>query len=328
MSYYYPDDEGLQGLAYEQELENRRFIEELEQRSFKMTFKKAERKKAKLRLALCGPSGSGKTYSALQIAIGLGGKIAMIDTEHHSGELYSHLTDYDVAPLVAPYSPERYVELILQAEKAGYDVLIIDSLSHAWAGEGGVLDMVDKAAKATRSQNSYTAWRYVTPEHNRLVDALLKSKMHIITTIRTKTDYETSTDEKGKMKVQKVGLAPVQREGLDYEFTTVLDLSIDGHIATASKDRTGIFDNKFVLPSPETGGMLLDWLNSGTGEEEIVSRILSLGFDKLNAAENFEDLKKSYAEVWTELKGNKAAQDELRSTYEQRKKAFIEQPAV
>lgn len=226
-------------------------------------FKPAERKKAKLRLALCGPSGSGKTYSAILIAKGITDKIAMIDTEHRSGELYSDLTKYDVAPLEAPYTPERYIQCIQAAEKEGYEALIIDSLSHAWAGEGGVLDMVDKAAKATRSQNSYPAWRHVTPEHNRLVEAILKSKMHIIATIRAKTDYETSKDEHGKMKVEKVGLAPVQREGLDYEFTTVLDIGIDGHIARASKDRTGIFDGKFIKPCEDTGKELLNWLNNG-----------------------------------------------------------------
>lgn len=294
-------------------------------------FRKAERKKAKLRLALCGPSGSGKTFSALKIAMGLGGKIAMIDTEHHSGELYSHLTEYDVAPLASPYSPERYIELINQAERAGYDILIIDSLSHAWAGEGGVLDMVDKAAKATRSQNSYTAWRNVTPEHNRLVDALLKSKMHIITTIRTKTDYETSTDEKGKMKVQKVGLAPVQREGLDYEFTTVLDLSIEGHVASASKDRTEIFDGKYIVPTPETGKLLLDWLNSGTEKpiEETPAehvqdneKLISLACDKLAASENIESLKRSFAEIWTELKNNSDAKLKIKSVYESLKGGF------
>lgn len=227
-------------------------------------FRKAERKQAKLHLALCGPAGSGKTYSALLIAQGIApdGKIALIDTERGSGELYAHLTPYDVAPLTPPYTPGRYIERILAAEHAGYDVLIIDSLSHAWNGEGGVLDLHDKATAANRSGNSFAAWREVTPQHNALVDALIASGMHIIATMRTKTAYDL-VDDNGKKKPIKVGLAPVQRDGLEYEFTTVFDLSVDGHVATATKDRTGLFDGLHFVPSIMTGDALRDWLMTG-----------------------------------------------------------------
>ncbi len=231
-------------------------------------FRKAERKQAKLRLCLAGPSGSGKTYSSIKIAQGLGGKIAMIDTEHGSGELYAHLADYDVVTLNAPYSPERYIECIKAAEKAGYTVLIIDSLTHAWSGEGGVLEMVDKVSKTSRTGNSYTAWRDVTPWHNKLVEAILTSNLHIITTMRTKTEYVIETNEKGKTTPRKVGMAPVQRDGMEYEFTAVLDLSLDGHFYSASKDRTGLFDGKPDLPSEKTGKILLEWLNSGKAVED------------------------------------------------------------
>lgn len=226
-------------------------------------FKKAERKKAKLRLALMGPSGSGKTYSALRIAQGLGGSIAMIDTEAGSGELYANLTDYDVCPLSPPFTPEKFMGAIKDAEESGYNVLIIDSLSHAWAGEGGILDMHDTAAKSTRSGNSYTAWREVTPAHNRLVEAILQSKCHIIVCMRTKTAYDLVDDGNGKKKPVKIGLAPVQRDGLEYEFTAVFDLSIEGHVATASKDRTSLYDGKHFVPTEKTGEGLLGWLNSG-----------------------------------------------------------------
>ena len=127
-----------------------------------MAFRKAERKKAKLRLGITGPAGSGKTYSALLIAFGLGGRIAMLDTENGSGDLYAHLGDYDVETLTAPYDVRRYLQIIHEAEQAKYDVLIIDSLSHAWAGEGGLLDLQSKVAAASKSGNSYTAWRQVT----------------------------------------------------------------------------------------------------------------------------------------------------------------------
>ena len=211
-------------------------------------FRKAQRKQAKLRLALAGPSGSGKTYSALLIAKGLGGTVAMIDTERRSGELYSHLYDYDVSPIDGPFDPQAYIERIKAAEEASYDVLIIDSLSHAWAGVGGILDIKDRIAKSSKNTNDFTAWREATPKHNELVDTILKSSCHIIATLRTKTAYEVIQEEGKKAKVTKLGLAFVQREGLDYEFTVVLDLSIDSHIATSTKDRTGIFDGQYITP--------------------------------------------------------------------------------
>ncbi len=233
-----------------------------------MKFVKAERKAAKLRLALCSPAGGGKTYSALLIAKGLGGSIAMIDTEHGSGSLYANnqgMPEYSVLELDPPFSPKRYIEAIKMAEEAGFTTIIIDSLSHAWSGEGGVLEMHDNATKASRSQNSFDSWRTVTPEHNRLVDAILTSKCHVIATMRTKAEYTQSTDERGKTIIKKVGTAPIQRDGVDYEFTVVLDLSTD-HIATSSKDRTSLFDGQNFKPAEATGKALLEWLNSGKVE--------------------------------------------------------------
>jgi hypothetical protein len=253
-------------------------------------FRKAERKKAKLRLALCGPAGSGKTYSALLIAQGLGGKIAMIDTEHGSGELYAHLYDYDAAPLNPPFTPERYIQVIHEAERAEYDVLIIDSLSHAWSGEGGVLDMKDAATKASKSGNSFAAWREVTPEHNRLVDTMLRANLHLIVNMRTKTAWEVVEDN-GKKRPVKVGLAPLQREGLEYEFTVVLDLSVEGHIATATKDRTSLFDGKHFLPNQETGQELLEWLEAGKDLQEISEASLKEYLERLATIEDISDLK-------------------------------------
>jgi len=223
-------------------------------------FQPAQRGTVKLRIALMGPSGSGKTWSSLVMAKGLGGKVALIDTERGSGGLYSHLYPYDVAQLKPPFQPEKYVSMIKLAEQRGYDVIIIDSLSHAWSGDGGVLDMHDRAAKATR--NTFTAWREVTPQHNAMVDAILGSSAHVIVTMRCKTAYEVQ-QENGRTRVAKVGLAPVQKDGLEYEFTMVLDLSVDGHIATATKDRTGLFDGQHFLPSEETGQKLRQWLLAG-----------------------------------------------------------------
>lgn len=224
-------------------------------------FRKAEKSKSKLRLAITGPAGSGKTYSALQVAFGIGGKIGLICTEHGSGELYSTLGDYDIAELTPPFTIDKYIKLIKEAEQ-NYDVIIIDSLSHAWAGEGGLLEQHDKLTAASKTGNSYTTWGKITPLQNQLVETILQSKSHIIATMRTKTEYSI-TNENGKQVPKKIGMAPIQRDGMDYEFSVVYDLSVD-HIATVTKDRTNIFSNLDPFkPSAETGKILLEWLNTG-----------------------------------------------------------------
>jgi len=228
-------------------------------------FKKAERKSAKLRAALCGTSGSGKTYSALLLARGLAGesgKIAVIDTERGSASLYADVTDFDVAELAPPYSPARYRELILAAAK-NYDVLVIDSLTHAWAAEGGVLDMHDKATAIESGRNSYTAWRNVTPHHTALVDAILSCPCHVICTIRSKTAYEIQDTGKGKKAPVKIGTAPIQKEGMEYEFTLVLDVSVEGNVAAASKDRTRLWHQRNEIITTAHGVELREWLESG-----------------------------------------------------------------
>lgn len=223
--------------------------------------KKAQRAQAKIRLAIAGPSGSGKTYSSLLIASGLGSKICVIDTERASAHLYAGLVDYDVLELEPPYRPKRYVEAIRSAEEAGYDVIVVDSLSHAWSGEGGSLEQHDMASAKTK--NSYTAWRDVTPEHNFLVDAILNSKCHVIATMRSKTAYELIEG-----KVKKLGLEPIQRAGMEYEFTLFFDVEKERHVASASKDRTSLFDGENFVPTRATGEKILAWLNSGSPAEK------------------------------------------------------------
>lgn len=244
-----------------------------ERKTMSLQFRKAERSKAKLRLGLSGPAGSGKTWNSLTIAKGLGGKTALIDTENGSGDLYASSFDYDILQIQAPFTPEKYVAAIKAAEEAGYDNIIIDSLSHAWAGEGGVLDLQGKAAD--KEKNSYTAWRHVTPRHNSLVEALLQSKCHVIATMRSKVEYILTevTNKSGgtSMAPKKVGMAPVQREGLEYEFTAVLDIDID-HDAKATKDRTGLFASPDPIRiSEDTGKALKAWLESG---KEVVAPII------------------------------------------------------
>lgn len=228
-----------------------------------MKFEKAVRKKAKLRLALTGPSGSGKTYGALLIAKGLGGKVAVIDTERSSASLYSHIHDFDTLDLAPPYSPERFMEAITAAEKAGYDVLIIDSITHEWSGVGGCLELVDEIARAKYKGNSWSAWNDITPRHRAFLDAIIGANVHIIATMRSKTET-AQTEEHGRKKVVKLGMKSEQREGSEYEFTTVLDLVHDGHYAVASKDRTGLFAGSDPEKISEaTGQKMLAWLESG-----------------------------------------------------------------
>jgi DNA polymerase III delta prime subunit len=223
-------------------------------------FKKAERKKAKLRLGLTGPSGSGKTYSALLLARQLGEKIAVIDSENGSASLYTHLCDFDVLELQAPYTPGRFIEAIKAAEEAGYDVLIIDSITHEWSGAGGCLEINEKLAQAKYKGNTWSAWNETTPRHRRLLDTIISSGMHIITTLRSKTE---TVQGEGK-KVFKLGMKSEQRDGFEYELSVVLDITHGEHAAIASKDRTGLFTGKDPAPITDaTGKALLAWLNSG-----------------------------------------------------------------
>lgn len=229
-------------------------------------FKKAERKKAKLRLALSGPSGSGKTMGALKIAKGIGGKVAVLDTERGSASLYADMLDFDVVELGPPYAPENFINVIHEAEKAGYDILVIDSITHEWKGQGGMLEIVDNIARAKFRGNSYAAWNEGDKRHRMFIDAMLHSTMHIIATMRSKAVYVES-EKNGKKTIEKQGAAPEQRDGVEYEFTAVLDLSVDGNLAVKSKDRTRLFNDPFRI-TEDTGRKLREWLESGAEAHE------------------------------------------------------------
>lgn len=221
-------------------------------------------------MGLQGPSGSGKTYSALLLAYGLvkdWNKIAVIDSENHSSELYSHIGDYNVLVIGPPFSPEKYIEAISFCESAGMEVIIIDSISHEWEGQGGVLDI-----HSNMVGNSFTNWSRVTPRHNAFVNKILQSPYHIISTIRSKQDYVLS-EKNGKFVPEKVGLKGVTRDGMDYEFTLVFDLD-QKHFATASKDRTNQFMDKpqFII-TEATGQLIKDWCMNGIKVSDIESQI-------------------------------------------------------
>ena len=226
-----------------------------------MEFRKVTRKKAKIRLGLSAVSGGGKTYSAILIAKGMTddlSKVAIIDTENGSADLYEHLGDYNVVPLSAPYTPEKYIEAIKFCESKGIEVIIIDSITHEWDGKGGILEISN-----SMEGNSYTNWAKITPRHQSFIDAILQSTCHVITTVRRKQDYEMTTNSKGKLVPQKVGLKEVTRDGFEYELTLNLELDTK-HNASVSKDRTGLFAGKpDFVPSEETGKKILEWCESG-----------------------------------------------------------------
>jgi len=227
-----------------------------------MQFTKATKKKSKLRLALMSPSGYGKTYTALAIGTNLGKRVAVIDTERGSASLYSDKFAFDVLELDS-FEPQKYIDAIHAAETAGYDVLVIDSLTHAWTGSGGALEMADTVAAKSSARNTFTAWREVTPIHNAMVDAILRSPLHIIVTMRVKTEWVLEENERGKKVPVKKGLEPVQRKGMEYEFTVVADMH-ENHAMTVSKTRCSALDGKmFKLPGKDVADVLINWLNDG-----------------------------------------------------------------
>ena len=308
-----------------------------------MQFTKAVRRKAKLRLALSGPSGSGKTLSALLLASGIGGKIAVIDTERESASLYVggvqtavgarvSTPDFDALNLSAPYSPERYREAMTSASSAGYNVLIIDSITHEWSGVGGCLEIVDDIAKARYRGNSWSAWNDVTPRHRALLDAILQSSMHVIVTLRSKTETAQQDGQNGKKQVVKLGMKAEQRDGFEYEMTTVLDLSHDGHFATATKDRTGLFMGRDpIVITPETGKRILDWLESGSDahtheppltmpETDIKAHLAVMG-----RAPSSEALRSAFGAAYKAAKsiGDAAAETKLKEFYDIRKQILV-----
>lgn len=225
-------------------------------------FKKATKQFSYLRLALVGPAGSGKTYSSLRIAQGLGPRIALIDSERGSASKYADTFAFDTVVLDS-FSPQDYMEAIQIAVDAHYDVLIIDSLSHAWVGKGGVLEMHDAAAAQEKGGNSYTAWRVVTPEHNRLVDTILQAPLHLIATLRSKIEYVQEKDERGKTVIRKVGLQPIQREGLDFEFDVVGDLDQMNRLVVTKTRCPALAQAVIRQPGEDMARTLKTWLTDG-----------------------------------------------------------------
>ena len=269
-----------------------------------MKLQTASRKKAKIKMALQGPSGSGKTFSSQQVAYGLCGdwsKIAVVDTENGSANLYSHLGNYNVLGLSDTFSPERYIQAIETCEKAGMEVIILDSVTHEWEY---LLDY-----HASLQGNSFTNWSKVTPRHNAFVQKILSSSCHIICTARTKTDY-VMNEKNGKLVPEKVGLKPVQKDTFEFEMTLVFDLDIKNN-AFASKDRTGLFYGKPEQRlSAQDGKKIAEWCNSGSivSAEEVNTKI---------------GCCKSIQELLTLYRMYPQYQEVLKKGYEQKKRELI-----
>lgn len=289
-----------------------------------LELKIAQRKKAKLKLGMSAPSGGGKTLGALLIAYGLmkekypklkeseiWSKVAIIDSENGSGELYVgkeigniRIGEYNAITLTPPFEADKYSQAIELCQEAGMEVAIIDSTTHLWAGQGGLLEQQGNIAK--RTGNSYTAWRDVTPQHNRFIDKMLQSDLHIIATMRSKTDYVQEKDSNtGKTVVRKVGLNPIQKDGMEFEFTSFLEIDAE-HNAFGSKDRTGIVDQKYFMITPEIGREFMRWLESGSEDDK---RVLASSVSESEKHKEDENKMKTMQDLaiskCTELGGSK-----------------------
>lgn len=239
--------------------------------------KKAAREMIYCKIALMAPSGGGKTYSGLRLATGMAeeieketgkkARILMGNTESKRGYYYANEFDYDIVDIDPPHNPEKYVELIDFAVSEGYDILIIDSSSHEWEGKGGCLELQQQAG------GTYQSWAKVTPRHNKFINAIADSPIHIIATMRGKDQYEMSRDDKGKTSVQKLGVGARQRDGFEYEFTCTFLIDQKTNTSEVQKDNTHIFDREGPAILTETHGRkIIQWANSGEGYTPVVRK--------------------------------------------------------
>lgn len=226
-------------------------------------FRKATKEQSRLRLSIQGPAKSGKTYTSLKIATEMNlGKIAVIDTERGSAAKYADQFEFDVFEL-DDFHPEKYIEAIHAAEKAGYAVLIIDSTTHEWNGRNGILELHEAASQRQKVKNNWTAWADITPLHMRFIDAILGSKCHVIASVRSKTEYVQDKNDRGQTEVRKVGMASIQREGMDYEYDIMIEMNLD-HVGVIGGTRCGALDGKtFKKPGRELAEILVEWLTTG-----------------------------------------------------------------
>jgi hypothetical protein len=263
-------------------------------------FQKATKNQLPARICIAGPTGSGKTYTAtLEMAPVLGERRLQVDTEHGSGALYADQGDYDYYRFDPPYDPARLVEVLQAADEQGYNVIIVDSLSHFWDGEGGTIDIADAAGQRA-SGNSFAGWKVATPALRHLVDVMLDLKAHLIVTMRSKMEYVLETNERGKQVPRKVGMAPVMRQGIEYEFALVGDMDLD-HRMVISKSRCSELADLVVQPhrAKEMTETFKAWLNSGAAmaAPEQIAKIRGV-FDGVLNLEVRKLAKKAFFDVY------------------------------
>lgn len=248
-----------------------------------LTFAPATKKQAKARIALEGPSGSGKTYSSLRIAAGLGGRIALLDTEHGSAAKYADEFTFDTLA-IDRYNPTTLIEALAVAGSAGYEIFIVDSLSHFWMGVDGMLEQVDRATKRSSSGNSFAGWKDAAPIERRMIDAILGYPGHVIATMRSKTEWVIEENDRGKKTPRKIGLKAVQRDGIEYEFDIVGDLNQDNELVI-SKTRCRLLAGEIIRePGEDLGRLIGAWLDQGTaagpGPNDLRDEALKPGMDR------------------------------------------------
>lgn len=227
-----------------------------------LTFSRATKKAAKARIALEGPSGSGKTYTALITAQALGKRIAVIDTEHRSASLYADEFDFDALELDS-YDPNLLMQALSTAAAAGYDVVVVDSLSHFWMGTDGMLEQVDRAAKRSGGGNTFAGWKEMRPTERRMIDAMLAYPGHVIVTLRTKTEWVVEENERGRKAPRKIGLKAEQRDGLEYEFTLVASMDQENTLVVTKSRCKALSGAVLAKPGEEFGRTLAEWLDAG-----------------------------------------------------------------
>ena len=302
-----------------------------------MPFVKADRTKTFARIALTGPTNSGKTISAIRIAQGIvrknlslkkikatqddiDSRIAIIDTERGRAKFYADRTEeaYSTgrflhAKFDAPYSIQRYIELVEEAASVVGEegVIIVDSLSHAWAYAGGLLE-VKTDMETKRGVNSFTAWNQAGQLQNKLVDRILSVNAHLISTLRSKMNYVMEMDDKGNTKIKQVGLKPIQRDDLEYEFDVTLMLDKETHHATIIKDTTFLSiktqpDGTIGMLNEKFGEDLIAWLEEGADPTEMAEEERLQNIEIIqNLCRGNNELKMYYKE---KLFPNKAAKD-------------------
>lgn len=212
-------------------------------------------------IGLWGPSGSGKTYSALLVARGLvgpKGKIVVIDTENGRAKFYANLVGgwlhLDFQP---PFTPQRYTEAMQVAEKAGADVIVIDSMSHVWEGEGGTLEQADAS-----DAKGLLKWKAPKTAFKRMMNNLLRSPVNVIFCLRAKEKYVQMPDK----TIVSQGLVPIMEKNFIFEMTVGVQLSPADHCPVAPikvpEDLTAAIPVGKMLSS-ETGVKIAEWVAGG-----------------------------------------------------------------